>query len=516
VSKPEVPVLNGELFSSLGGGPAATSPSALPERVLQFGEGNFLRAFVDWMLERMNQQGLFGGRALLVQPIADGRAEAINRQSGLYTVLLRGVENGELVETREVVSSVSRCLDPYSEYDAFIQSAAQPELRFIVSNTTEAGIRVDPEDRFDARPARSFPGKLTQWLYARFWHFAGDPAYGVVVLPCELIERNGDALLRAVEETARAWQLPAEFIAWLRQGSVFTNTLVDRIVTGYPAAEAPRLEQELGYRDELLVAAERFHCWVIESPRPLEKELPLAAAGLNVIWTQDITPYRERKVRILNGAHTLLAPAAFLAGKSTVRESMEDPLFRRYVERALSDEILGTLKLPPAEVSSFAASVLERFVNPSIQHQLISITLNSVSKYKARLLGSLVDNHAKASRVTPRLAFALAALFAFYRGRELANGALHSERSAGEPYQIKDDAHVLEYFRDTWAAAPSGPCSATFCADMVAATLAREDFWGVLPGPLASELSQAVASHLHAIATHGTRVALERLEAGMA
>jgi tagaturonate reductase len=331
-------------------------------------------------------------------------------------------------------------------------------------------------------------------------------------LPCELIERNGDALLRAVEETARAWQLPAAFAEWLRQGSVFTNTLVDRIVTGYPAAEAAGLERELGYRDELLVAGEHFHCWVIESPRPLEEELPLAAAGLNVIWTHDITPYRERKVRILNGAHTLLAPAAFLAGKSTVRESMEDPLFRRYVERALAEEILGTLQLPPAEVSSFATSVLDRFVNPSIQHQLISITLNSVSKYKARLLGTLVDNHVKAGRITPRLAFALAALFAFYRGRELANGALHSERG-GEPYQIKDDAHVLEYFRDVWATAPSGPCSATFCADMVTATLARQDFWGSLPGALARELGETVAGHLHAISTHGTRVALERLEA---
>jgi tagaturonate reductase len=318
----------------------------LPERVLQFGEGNFLRAFVDWMIARLNARGLFGGRVVLVQPIAAGMAREVNAQDGLYTVILRGLADGRIVESREVVSAVSRCVDPYQDFDAFIACAANPDLRFVVSNTTEAGIRTDPADAVDARPSPSFPGKLTQLLHARFIATGGAPDKGLVMLPCELIERNGDVLARAVTETAARWGLGDGFARWLREACVFTNTLVDRIVTGYPKDEAAELSSQLGYDDELLVTGEVFHSWVIESPLPLDGELPFAKAGLDVTWTADMTPYRERKVRILNGAHTMTVLAAYLAGKETVRECMDDPLIRNYMERGIEQEILPTLSLP--------------------------------------------------------------------------------------------------------------------------------------------------------------------------
>ena len=465
----------------------------LPEKVLQFGEGNFLRAFVDWMLERMNRQGVFSGRAVLVQPIANGLADALNGQDGLYTVVLRGLERGHARETNELVSSVSRCLNPYTDFDAFAACAQNPDLRFVVSNTTEAGIATDPEDRLDARPAKSFPGKLVQLLYARFRHFQGDPRRGVVMLPCELIESNGQALERACRETAERFALPAEFLDFLTKACTFTSTLVDRIVTGYPRAEAAQLAEKLGYEDRLLVTGELFHSWVIQGPAWLEAELPLRSAGLNVTWTSDVRPYRERKVRILNGAHTMLAPAAFLAGKNTVRECMQDPLFRDFVERGIHDEILPTLKLPREELLDFAAAVVERFDNPFIEHQLSSIALNSVSKYRARILCTIADHLREQGTLPPRLTFAMAALIAFYRGER-----------PGERYTVHDEPAVLEFFSELWRSADSE-------SELVRRVFERTDFWGrdlnfMLPG-----FAPAVTEHVCAIRQLGARAAIERV-----
>jgi len=483
---------------------------ALPERVLQFGEGNFLRAFVDWMIARLNARGLFGGRVVLVQPIAAGMARQVNEQDGLYTVILRGLADGRIVESREVVSSVSRCLDPYQDYASFIACAANPDLRFVVSNTTEAGIRTDPADALDARPSPSFPGKLTQLLHARFTATGGAPDKGLVMLPCELIERNGDVLARAVTDTAERWNLGDGFVRWLREACVFTNTLVDRIVTGYPKDEAAELSAQLGYDDQLLVTGEVFHSWVIESPRPLDGELPFAKAGLDVTWTADMTPYRERKVRILNGAHTMTVLAAYLAGKETVRECMDDPLIRSYMERGIEQEILPTLSLPRADVSAFARSVSERFSNPFIKHYLTSIALNSVSKYKARILGTVMDyTRANDGKLPPRLTFALAALFAFYRGRDIRDGALIGRRGDAD-YRIQDDAQVLAAFRDAWVTAGDHPTDDGFLA-LVRGLLARVDFWGkdlttALPG-----FDAAVARDVAGICRSGVRATLERV-----
>ena len=481
----------------------------LPEKVLQFGEADFLRAFVDWMFARLNRRGAFGGRVVAVQPIAAGTARQINAQDGLYTLLLRGLQDGRIVEQREVISAVSRCIDPYQDFDAFIACAANPDLRYVVSNTTEAGIKTDPADAPDARPATSFPGKLTQLLHARFQHFGGAPERGLVMLPCELIERNGDALARAVAETARRWNLGDAFLRWLDEACLFTSTLVDRIVSGYPKDEAAELCAQLGYEDDLLVTGEVFHSWVIESRRPLDAELPFVAAGLDVTWTADMTPYRERKVRSLNGAHTMTVLAAYLAGKETVRECMGDPLIRSYMQHGLDEEILPTLTLPRADLESFARSVTERFSNPFIKHYLLSIALNSVSKYKARILGTVLDYKRIKGRLPARLTFALAALIAFYRGSEIRDGALIGRRDGAE-YRIQDDAAVLEGFRDAWRAAGDQP-SRDACLALVRRLLARADFWGqdltaALPG-----FDAAVAQHLADICIDGVRAALERV-----
>jgi tagaturonate reductase len=523
VSAASLPPLNAALAragdATRGGAGGPSQP--LPERVIQFGEGNFLRGFVDWMLQRMNARGLFGGRAVLVQPLPTGAARQINAQDGLYTVVLRGLSHGVPIDSRELVSAVSRCIDPYTDFDAFLACAANPDLRFVVSNTTEAGICVDLADAPDARPARSFPGKLTQLLFARYQRMGGDPARGLVMLPCELIERNGDALARAVHETARRWALPTGFLRWLDDACLFTTTLVDRIVTGYPAAEAAALGAALGYDDRLLVAGEIFHTWVIETrretPRPLAHELPLAEAGLRVIWTSDITPFRERKVRILNGAHTMTALAAFLAGLDTVRACVDDPLLGPFLRRGIEDDILPTLGQPRDELRAFAAGVIERFANPFIEHQLLSIALNSVSKYRARILPTVRDHVRLGLGLPPRLTFALAALLAFYRGRELRDGVLIGRR-AGAEYRICDEPAALEALRAAWTAAgdavspsPSPGPSPAACLTLARTVLARADLWGddliaALPG-----LDAAVADHLHAITGAGARAAIERL-----
>jgi tagaturonate reductase len=482
---------------------------ALPEKVLQFGEGNFLRAFVDWMFARLNRRGAFDGRVVAVQPIAAGLARQINAQDGLYTVILRGLQGGRIVEQREILSAVSRCVDPYQDFEAFIACAANPDLRYVVSNTTEAGIKTDPADAPDARPCPSFPGKLTQLLHARFRQFGGAADRGLVMLPCELIERNGDALARAVAETADSWKLGDDFRRWLDDACLFTNTLVDRIVTGYPKDEAADLGAQLGYQDDLLVTGEIFHSWVIESRRPLEAELPFVAAGLDVTWAADVGPYRERKVRILNGAHAMMVLAAYLAGKETVRECMDDPLFRSFMRVGIEREILPTLTLPRADLETFANSVTERFSNPFIKHYLLSIALNSVSKYKARILGTVLDYRRTQGHLPPRLTFALAALIAFYRGSEIRDGALIGRRDGAE-YRIQDDAAVLAAFRDAWEAAGDRPSGAA-CLTLVRRLLARADFWGqdltvALPG-----FDVAVAQHLTDIVTDGIRAALERV-----
>lgn len=470
----------------------------LPERVLQFGEGNFLRAFVDWMIDGMNRRGLFRGRVVVVQPIPSGMADVLNEQDGLYTVVSRGLRNGKPVEEHQLVSSVSRAINPYAQFREFLKCASNPDLRFILSNTTEAGIAVSSSDRFTDEPPASFPGKLTRFLHERFEAFKEDRTKGLIVLPCELIDRNGDRLLEAVLRTAELWKLPPAFLQWLRDANVFANTLVDRIVTGFPKAEAGGLHERLGYVDNLLDTAELFHFWAIEAPAEVRRELPLAEAGFDVVWTDNLRPYRDRKVYILNGAHTSMAMTAFLAGKNTVLECMEDESIKGFLDAAIRDEIIPTLELPAEDLRSFGDAVIERFSNPFLAHALLSIALNSVSKYRTRVLPTLERYLAIRGALPPRLTFALAGLIAFYRGTEIVDGALIGNRE-GRDYRILDDSAVLERFAVLWR-----ECDGSVAAlrNLTEAVLAQKEWWGrdlrAIP-----DLADDVARDVHRILTMG-------------
>ncbi len=405
-----------------------------PERVLQFGEGNFLRAFVENFIDRMNEDAGFNAKVVLVQP-RGGHPEAADRfaeQDGLYTLILRGRENGEPKELTRVISCVSRCLDPKRDWEKMLACMENKDLRFLVSNTTEAGIVFDAACKATDTPPSSFPAKLTLLLHER-WKLGGK---GFIILSCELIDHNGDELKRCVNEYVRLWGMEEEFRRWVKEENIFCSTLVDRIVTGSPKGDAPAICEKLGYEDQLIDTGELFAAWVIEGPQTIKAELPFEKAGLPIQVVDDVTPYKQRKVRILNGAHTSMILGAFLAGKNIVRDCMQDENIRAYLNKAMFEEIIPTLDLPKEELSTFAASVIDRFDNPYIDHQLLDISLNSASKWKARVMPSVTE-YAKRTGELPRcLTFSFAAFIAFY----------HKGERNGEPYPVRDDAWVLEFF----------------------------------------------------------------------
>ncbi|HEY4789370.1 MAG TPA: tagaturonate reductase, partial [Bacteroidales bacterium] len=410
-----------------------------PERVIQFGEGNFLRAFVDWMIHEMNEKADFNTSAVLVQPIENGMVETINEQDGLYTLVLKGLRNSMPIRETELIQSVSRGINPYKDFSAYLKLAENPSMRFIVSNTTEAGIAFSANDRMEMEPPKTFPGKLTVLLYHRFKMFGSDASKGFIILPCELIDRNGDNLKKCVLQYCQLWNLSSEFVAWINDANVFCNTLVDRIVPGYPAETAKEIELFTKYEDKLIVEGEPFHLWVIEGPAWIQNEIPAHKCDLNVLFVNDMTPYRTRKVRILNGAHTVLTPVAYLSGIETVREGVEDKLVGEYLKQTLNSEIIPTLDLPKEELIAFAESVDERFRNPYIRHSLMSIALNSVSKFKARVLPSITEYYKRKETIPSGLSFAFAALIAFYRGK---NG--------DQTINLKDEDYVLSLFNTLW------------------------------------------------------------------
>ncbi len=475
-----------QLNREAGGG----SFTGLPERILQFGEGGFLRAFVDWMIHEMNQKELFKGQVVVVQPIAEGMAGIINEQDGLFTLLLRGLQEGKPVEETAIISSISRGLNPYTQWGEVLRCAEDPAMEFVVSNTTEAGIAYDSTDHPEMTPPGSFPAKLAVYLYHRFTHFSGDPARGIVILPCELIDRNGDNLKAIIIRMAQEWGWSSEFTDWIEKHNYFLNTLVDRVVTGYPRDEVVELTARLGYEDKLLNTGELFHLWVIEGPVQLAEKLPFAKAGLNVVWTEDMTPYRTRKVRVLNGAHTATVPAAFLYGLETVGEMMNHEVMGAFVRQTISEEIVPSIKLDHTMLTEYADAVVERFCNPFIKHYLVSILLNSSSKFKTRVLPSLLEYVQEFGRLPERLVFSLAALIAVYQ--------------AGT---MKDDEWVLDFFAGVWANYDGTAASASAAAEEV---LSQSRLWGqdltLIPG-----LKEMVASQLQIIQQEGMQAALQRL-----
>ena len=439
-----------------------------PIKVIQFGEGNFLRAFVDYMIDVANEAGVFDGSIAIVKPISFGSLEMFEKQDNLYTVVLRGKENGQTVNDSRIVTSISKVMDCKDDYEDYMGLAKLDGLRFVVSNTTEAGIVLDKNDSMEGLPA-TYPGKLTKFLYERYLTFDGAMDKGLIILPVELIENNGGKLKECVLALCDCWELPAEFKNWVCEACVFCSTLVDRIVTGYPRNEVAAICEELGYQDNLVDVGEPFGLWVIESDKDISGELPLDKAGLPVVFTDNQKPYRERKVRVLNGAHTSSVLAGYLYGLDIVRDCMHDEIMGKFIRQVVMDEIVPQVPLPLDEVKAFAASVFERFENPFIDHALLSISLNSVSKWKARVLPSFKDHYANKGELPRLITFSLAALFAFYSSEDLREGTLYAKRADGTAYEIHDDAHVLEFF-----AANSGKEAGEF----VKAALSNEAFWG--------------------------------------
>ena len=374
------------------------------EKIIQFGEGGFLRGFADWMIQKLCDVNAFDGKVVVVQPIAQGMCDMLSSQDCKYTHIIRGSEG---VETTRV-DVISRCVKPYEDWESYMSLADIPSMRFIISNTTESGIVFSDTDTKNKAPEISFPAKLTMLLERRF----NKGLNGFIILPCELIDRNGDNLKRCVLQYADLWNMGEDFKAWVEKDNVFTNTLVDRINTGYPKGE----DINLGYEDNMVNTSEYFHLWVIETDYDIERELPFSAANLNVIVTEDkLEMYRTRKVRILNGAHTSLVPYALLSGLDTVKSCMDDETMREHIRKCVFDEIIPTLDLPRDELVDYANNVLIRFSNPYIKHYLSSIALNSVSKFKVRVLPSILEYNKRFGKLPETLTFAFAKLIDFYR-----------------------------------------------------------------------------------------------------
>lgn len=468
-----------------------------PERIIQFGEGNFLRAFVDWQIDLLNEHTDLNAGVVIVRPIASDFPPSLSTQDGLYTTIIRGLnEQGEAVSDARLIRSVNREISAYADYDAFLKLAHNPDMRFVFSNTTEAGISYHAGDKFDDAPAVSYPAKLTRLLFERYTHFNGAADKGWVIIPCELIDYNGDALHELVLRYAQEWALPVEFVTWLNESNTFCSTLVDRIVTGYPRDEAAAIEAELGYIDGFLDTAEHFYLFVIQGPKSLASELRLDKLSLNVLIVDDIKPYKERKVAILNGAHTALVPVAYQAGLDTVGEAMNDAEICAFVEKAIYDEIIPVLDLPRDELESFASAVTGRFRNPYIKHQLLSIALNGMTKFRTRILPQLLAGQKATGKLPARLTFALSALIAFYR----------AERN-GEAYPVQDDAHWIERYQQLWAQHRDQLISTS---DLVKAVLSVSEHWEQDLTQVVGLVEQ-VSLDLDAILLQGMRKAVQPL-----
>ncbi|WP_337100001.1 tagaturonate reductase [Paenibacillus sp. YIM B09110] len=462
-------------------------------KVLQIGEGNFLRGFVDWMLHECRRQGLYDGAVAVTQPRPGGKPkiDALAAQDGLYTLVIRGLERRERVSRTEVIQVFGQVFDPYSNWDAWLALAESEDLEVVVSNTTEAGLAYRPEALVDGQPIQSYPGKLAQFLYRRYVAFEGEPARGLVCLPCELLERNGDELRDCVLRYSDDWGFPEAFKQWVREHNRFLNSLVDRIVTGYPDAEqAEAWFDEWGYSDPMLTTAEPYHFWAIEAEPELERLLPLRAAGLNVHWVDDLKPYQLRKVRILNGAHTLMTPLGLLHGILQVREAMEHDALGKLVRATVEKEIIPALPIAAEELAAYADAVYERFLNPYIFHRLADIAMNSLSKFKVRLLPTLLYYAEGGQPLPDGLMKGFAGLLRYYKVERVSDG-FRGNTFAGEPYMVRDDAGQLAIIAAVWADAQSEgwPLEQT-----VGSLLGLRDIWGQDLAAAHPQLATALAA----------------------
>ncbi|CCV64086.1 Altronate oxidoreductase [Alteracholeplasma palmae J233] len=414
-----------------------------PERpisIMQFGEGNFLRAFVDDFIQKLNDQKLINMGVVVVQPMPFGRIKEMKEQDGLYTLFLQGLQNNEIVKTHQVIDVLSDFVNPYEELNKYLEYGKSEDLQIVISNTTEAGIVYEEEKLSREVTPNSFPGKLLLLLNERFNHFKGDKTKGLEIVPCELIDYNGDTLKEILIKLAKYNGYSEAFIDWISNDNKYYNTLVDRIVPGYPKDEVEKLEKELGYVDHSMVKGEIFHLWVLQGPDTLKAKLPFDKSGLNVLFADSIVPYKQRKVKILNGSHTALVPVSYLLGIEAVKESVEDPRVSKFIKGFIYDEVVPTIDLPQADMHAFAYSVIERYSNPFVHHLLLSIALNSMSKYKSRNLPTVLDL-AKQGKFASHALFSLAALIVFYRGVD----------EKGNKIPLNDDPKFIELFEKLWA-----------------------------------------------------------------
>ena len=464
----------------------AMKPQNRTEKIIQFGEGNFLRAFIDWIVWKTDQKTDFNASVVVVQPIDKGLVDVLNEQEGLYHLNLQGIDEGKPVDSVDMIDVISRGINPYRDFEDYLKLAEQPEIRFVISNTTEAGIAFDPACKFDDKPALSYPGKLVQLLYHRYETFRGDMGKGLIIFPCELIFENGKHLKECIRQYIQLWNLGEEFSQWFENACGVYSTLVDRIVPGYPKDTADQLKERTGFDDKLLDKAEIFHLWVIEAPQEIAGEFPADKAGLHVLFVPSEAPYHERKVTLLNGPHTVLSPVGYLSGLDTVRECCEDEVVGKFVNKVMYEELMETLNLPKDELRKFADDVKDRFVNPYVKHFVTSIMLNSFPKFRTRDLPGIKTYLERKGKLPQGLVFGLAAICTYYKGGKRGN----------DDIVPNDDPRIMATLEGLWQ---SGDVR-----QVAVGVLADEFIWGenlnLIPG-----LTDLLEKDLRLIAEKGMK-----------
>ncbi len=471
-----------------------------PERkikIMQFGEGNFLRAFVDWIIQDLNDKGAISSDVAVVQPMPFGRVKDLEAQDGLYTLRLEGIDKGEKVKSSQVINVIGDCIDPFTEYEHFLSYGESEDLQVVISNTTEAGIAFDPNDTDFTQCPKSFPGKLLALLKRRYDHFKGDMTKGLAIIPCELIDYNGEELYKCLTQLAEHNKMDKKFIEWMQTANHFTSTLVDRIVPGYPRNEIDAIREEVGYIDNNVVKGEIFHLWVLKKEAFVQKVFPADSTGLNVIFADDIKPYKQRKVKILNGSHTAMVPVAYLCGIDTVGEAVNDPTIGKFVRDFVFNEVNPTIDLPQDQMTAFANSVIERYQNPYIRHELMSIALNSTTKFRTRLLPTLTDYVRIKGKLPLHLVFAFAALCEFHKGKR-----------GDEQIALKDDPELLAHWAKLWA--ENGSDYLAFAKKV----LAWKEAWEMDMNDIHPDLAKTVAGYLEKMDKNGMRETVEEFVNG--
>lgn len=461
----------------------------LPIKIVQFGEGNFLRAFIDYAFQELNKAVRFNAGIAVVQPIDKGLVTMLNEQDGLYTLFMKGIKKGKEIQNIELISNIVKGINPYVNFNDYLSLAKEESLEFIISNTTEAGIAYVSTDTLNMQPPSSFPAKLTVLLYERFKHFNGDKSKGLTIIPCELINHNSETLKEIILSYISDWNLGNEFKTWLLECNSFHSTLVDRIVPGYPKDDIEAYKSQLDYQDNLIVAAEVFLLWVIEGGADLKAKLPFDKTSLDVKIVDDMQPYRTRKVRILNGAHTALVPFSILYGNQTVKQSVDNPFTGEFIQKTVFKEIIETLEMNREELNSFADEVFDRFRNPFIVHNLSTIALNSISKFTVRVLPSLLEYINIHKKLPTNLTFAFASLIRFYKGTW-----------NGENLPVQDSEDIIKTFAKIW--------KSNDYSQIAKQILSIEDYWGQDLTKV-KNLTQAISLALQEIDDNG-------IEAGFA